>query len=94
MQNVMMKYDSTYVQILVFRWHLPSSFSSPPLVPFFSLGKIHCSRNGNLGERARQQATEGVLKNSDLAAVELTLARKGKERKKKNMYLHICPLTC
>lgn len=82
MQNVMMKYDLTYVQILVFRWNLPSSFSSPPLVPFFSLGKIYCSRNGNLGERARQpvsqQATEGHIsfsatrKNSDLAAVELT----------------------
>lgn len=51
MQNVMMKYDSTYVQILVFRWHLPSSFSSPPLVPFFSLGKIYCSRDENSGER-------------------------------------------
>lgn len=60
MQNVMMKYDSTYVQILVFRWHLPSSSSSPPLVPFFSLGKIHCSRDGNSGERARQSAT-GIL---------------------------------
>lgn len=76
MQNFMMKYDSTYVQILVFRWHLPSSFSSPPL------GEIHCSKDGNSGERARQpvsqQATEGHIsfsttrKNSDLAAVKLT----------------------
>lgn len=65
MQNVMMKYDSTYVQILVFRWHLPSSVSSPPLVPFFSLSEIHCSRYRNSGGRARQpvsqQATEGHI---------------------------------
>lgn len=78
-----MKYDSTFVQILVFRWNLPSSFSSPPLVPFFSLGEIHCSRDGNSGERespsARQPvSTEGHIlfsatrKNSDLAAVKLT----------------------